>query len=92
MGTSFERLGKYIILHPILIFRSRINPTAQVTSTGQLNTILTFYEISDPAVPSPLSGIPTPLLKKAIASLAKTGRAQLIGIAEGEGVRFFAGR
>ncbi|OJA16956.1 hypothetical protein AZE42_09455 [Rhizopogon vesiculosus] len=28
------------------------------TATGQLNTILTFYEISDPPIPSPLFGIP----------------------------------
>ncbi|TDL23695.1 ESCRT-II complex vps25 subunit [Rickenella mellea] len=61
------------------------------TSTGQLNTILTFYEIEDPPVPSPLSGIPTALLRKAIASLSKTGRAQIIGAADGEGVRLFAG-
>ncbi|KAJ6619547.1 ESCRT-II complex vps25 subunit [Mycena sp. CBHHK59/15] len=60
-------------------------------STGQLNTILTFYEISDPPVPSPLSNIPINLLRKAIAILAKTGRAQLIAIADGEGVRLFQG-
>lgn len=35
------------------------------TATGQLNTILTFYEISDPPIPSPLSGIPIPLLRRA---------------------------
>ncbi|KAJ7596015.1 ESCRT-II complex subunit-domain-containing protein [Mycena floridula] len=59
------------------------------SSTGQLNTILTFYDITDPPIESPLSGIPLPLLKKAIAVLCKTGRAQLIGVADGEGVRFF---
>jgi ESCRT-II complex subunit VPS25 len=63
----------------------------QATSTGSLNTILTFYEITDPPLESPLTGMPVPLLKKAIAILSKTGRAQLIGIAEGEGVRFFPG-
>ncbi|EPQ56308.1 ESCRT-II complex, vps25 subunit [Gloeophyllum trabeum ATCC 11539] len=62
-----------------------------VTSTGQLTTILTFYEITDPPVPSPLTGIPVVLLRKAIAVLAKTGRAQIIAVADGEGARFFAG-
>ncbi|EJD07514.1 ESCRT-II complex, vps25 subunit [Fomitiporia mediterranea MF3/22] len=61
------------------------------TSTGQLNTILTFYEITDPPVPSPLSGIPDVMIRRAIASLGRTARAQLIGVADGEGVRFFQG-
>ncbi|KAJ6557264.1 ESCRT-II complex vps25 subunit [Mycena vulgaris] len=60
-------------------------------STGQLNTILTFYEIADPPIPSPLSNIPMNLLRKAIAVLAKTGRSQLIAVADGEGVRLFQG-
>ncbi|KAJ7729674.1 ESCRT-II complex vps25 subunit [Mycena maculata] len=60
-------------------------------STGQLNTILTFYEIADPPVPSPLSNIPMNLLRKAIAVLAKTSRSQLIAVADGEGVRLFQG-
>ncbi|KAJ7935432.1 ESCRT-II complex vps25 subunit [Mycena leptocephala] len=60
-------------------------------STGQLNTILTFYEITDPPIPSPLSNIPIALLRKAIAVLAKTGRSQLIAVADGEGVRLFQG-
>ncbi|KAK2465713.1 hypothetical protein APHAL10511_002257 [Amanita phalloides] len=61
------------------------------TSTGQLNTILTYYDITDPPVESELTNIPTPLLKKAITILIKAGKAQVIGISEGEGVRFFAG-
>ena len=61
----------------------------QVTDTGQLKTILTFYEISDPPVPSELSGVPDSLLRNAIAILAKSGRAQLISISDGDGVRFF---
>ncbi|KAG1803978.1 uncharacterized protein BJ212DRAFT_1449863 [Suillus subaureus] len=60
------------------------------TATGQLNTILTFYEISDPPVPSPLSGIPIPLLRRAITVLTQSNQAQIIGVADGEGVRFFA--
>jgi ESCRT-II complex subunit VPS25 len=63
-----------------------------VTNTGQLNTILTFYEISDPPVPSALSGIPEPLLRNVISVLAKSGRAQLISISDGDGVRFFPPR
>ncbi|KAH8116381.1 ESCRT-II complex, vps25 subunit [Phellopilus nigrolimitatus] len=61
------------------------------TATGQLNTILTFYEIADPPVASPLSGVPAVLLRRAAACLARTARAQIIGGADGEGVRFFAG-
>ncbi|KAG6811874.1 hypothetical protein H0H92_005450 [Tricholoma furcatifolium] len=62
------------------------------TETAQLNTILTFYDITDPPVKSELTDIPIPLLRKAIGILGKTGRAQLIGAADGEGVRIFAGR
>jgi hypothetical protein len=63
----------------------------QATKTGQLNTILTFYEISNPPVPSALSGIPESLLRSAISVLAKSGgRAQLISISDGDGVRFFS--
>lgn len=61
----------------------------QAVSTGQLNTILTFYEITEPPVPSALSNVPVALLKRAIGILAKTGRAQIIAIPDGEGVRFF---
>ncbi|KAF9049511.1 ESCRT-II complex, vps25 subunit, partial [Hymenopellis radicata] len=60
------------------------------TSTGQLNTIMTFYDITDPPVESPLSGIPLPLLRRAINVLSKTNQAQIIAVADGEGVRFFA--
>jgi len=60
-------------------------------STGQLNTILTFYDIIEPPVPSPLSGMPATLLRRAINILAKTGRSQMIAVADGEGVRFLAG-
>jgi ESCRT-II complex subunit VPS25 len=66
------------------------NPS-QATSTGQLNTILTFYDITDPPIESELSGIPVSLLRKAIAILTKSSRAQLIGVADGEGVRLFSG-
>ncbi|KDQ61484.1 hypothetical protein JAAARDRAFT_30924 [Jaapia argillacea MUCL 33604] len=62
-----------------------------VTTTGQLNSILTFYEIIEPPIESVLSGIPMTLLRKAISILGRTGRAQIISVADGEGVRFFAG-
>lgn len=62
----------------------------QVTNTGQLNTILTFYEITEPEVQSDISGLPLPLLKRALAVLVKSGRAQLIESTDGTGVRFFA--
>ena len=65
---------------------------AQAVNTGQINTILTFYEIMEPPIESPLSGIPPTLLKTAIAILAKTGRAQTIAIPDGEGVRFLSQR
>ncbi|KAI0794227.1 ESCRT-II complex vps25 subunit [Fomes fomentarius] len=62
-----------------------------VNSTGHLNTIMTFFEIVEPPVPSPLEGLPLPILRKAIAVLAKSARAQIIAVADGEGVRFLAG-
>ncbi|KAG9224135.1 hypothetical protein CCMSSC00406_0006803 [Pleurotus cornucopiae] len=56
-----------------------------VASTGQMNTIMTFYEITDPPVESPLSSLPIVILRKAIDVLSKSGRAQIIAIADGEG-------
>jgi len=61
-----------------------------VVSTGQLNTILTFLDITDPPVESPLTNIPISLLRRAISILGKTGRSQMITIADGEGVRFLS--
>ncbi|KAG8917464.1 hypothetical protein FRC01_002223 [Tulasnella sp. 417] len=67
-----------------------------VLSTGQLNTILTYYEIQNPeTVEGPMSDMPLPLLLKAIQVLAKSGRAQQLegdaadGAEGGGGVRFF---
>ena len=65
--------------------------TAQASATGHLNTIMTLYEIVEPPVPSPLSGVPLPVLRRAIAVLARSARAQTIAVADGEGVRFLAG-
>lgn len=56
-----------------------------------MNTIMTFYEITDPPVESPLSSVPIVILRKAIDVLSKSARAQIIAIADGEGVRFFPG-
>ena len=78
---------------PCTILSHELKPDrAQAVNTGQINTILTFYEITEPPIKSPLSGIPPTLLKTAIGILAKTGRAQTIAIADGEGVRFFSQR
>lgn len=52
---------------------------------------MTFFEIVEPPVPSPLEGLPLPILRKAVAVLAKSARAQIIAVADGEGVRFLAG-
>ena len=53
--------------------------------------MMTFYEIVEPPIPSELSNLPIPLLKKTIAILAKTARAQIIAGADGEEVRFLPG-
>jgi len=58
------------------------------SASGQINTILTFYDITDPPIESPLTNIPISLLRKAISILGKTGRSQIIAIPDGEGVRF----
>lgn len=50
-------------------------------STGQLNTIMTFYQIVE-------SFIPPELLNPPIKILARTARAQIIAVVDGEGVRF----
>jgi ESCRT-II complex subunit VPS25 len=52
---------------------------------------MTFYEIVEPPIPSELSNLPIPLLKKVVAILAKTSRAQIIAVTDGEGVRFLSG-
>ncbi|RDX54094.1 ESCRT-II complex vps25 subunit [Lentinus brumalis] len=80
----------------VLLFWRSPEEWAQVlydwaNSTGHLNTIMTFYEIVEPPVPSPLEGLPLPILRKAIAVLTKSARAQIIAVADGEGVRFLPG-
>jgi hypothetical protein len=70
----------------------RTHARQQAVNTGQLNTILTFYEIAEPSLDSPLRGIPAPLLRAAIGVLAQTGRAQAISGADGDGARFFSAR
>ena len=84
----------YDWVRPAFLFMSRRCTfpiyITQVISTGQLNTILTFLDITDPPVESPLRNIPISLLRKAISILGKTGRSQIISITDGEGVRFLA--
>ena len=95
MGTCFPfsipslnvRPLRLTLLHPTLLAGGL--SSLQATSTGQLNTILTLYEIANSPVSSVLSGIPESLLRNAIAILAKSGRAQLISISDGDGVRLF---
>ena len=80
------------IRHGQIVQMTSDYPCSQkATTTGQLNIILTFYEITDPPIESPLTGIPLTLLRRAITILGKTGRAQIIGVTDGEGVRFFPG-
>ena len=86
-----EALHAWVIRFTIILEGPLTLVVFKATASGQLNTILTFYEITDPPVPSPLSGLPLPLLRRAINILTRSGRAQLIGVADGEGVRFFAG-
>lgn len=89
-----EALHTWVILCPrcMLVLSCALTHLAlKATATGQLNTILTFYEITDPPVPSPLSGLPLPLLRRAINVLTRSMRAQVIGVADGEGVRLFSG-
>ena len=51
---------------------------------------MTFYEIVEPPVPSPLEGLPLPILRRAITVLTKSNRAQIIAVPDGEGVRFLS--
>ncbi|KAB5594949.1 ESCRT-II complex VPS25 subunit [Ceratobasidium theobromae] len=64
--------------------------------TGQLNTILTLYEIQNPDIPSAFTDIPLSLLRHAINILITTSRAQFIegtaGGHMGSAVRFLVGR
>ena len=87
MGGGSLRLGES---SPLFVARWWTH-CLQANTTGQLNVILTFYEIVEPPVSSPLSGIPLSILRKAVNVLVRTSRAQIIAVADGEGVRFLAG-
>lgn len=88
-GQKFYMIG--CVQHIVHVSRSTFPIyITQAISTGQLNTILTFLDITDPPVESPLRNIPVSLLRKAISILGKTGRSQIISITDGEGVRFLA--
>ena len=86
----FFMTGCVIIRVPDLIRCSSNWDIMQADSTGHLNTIMTFYEIVEPAVPSPLEGLPLPILRNAIMVLVKSNRAQVIAVPDGEGVRFLS--
>ncbi|PVG04742.1 ESCRT-II complex, vps25 subunit [Serendipita vermifera] len=83
-------------LSSVLVFWRKPEEWAEVlhgwaVSTGQLNTILTFYEIQNPQLESELQDLPAGLLRRAIIILTKSNRAQLIESIDGDGVRLFAG-
>lgn len=61
-----------------------------VDGTAQLNTPLTYYEITegDYSHLSELDKLPTPILKSAISILVKQNKAVTIKTANGEGVKF----
>lgn len=86
-----EVLHTWVRMPLPLLYIENSNYDMQAVNTGQLNTILTFYEIQSPELESELSDIPSGLLKRAIGILTKSNRAQLIESAEGGGVRFFSG-
>ncbi|KAH9851857.1 ESCRT-II complex vps25 subunit [Lenzites betulinus] len=80
----------------VLLYWRSADEWAQVlydwaNTTGQMNTILTFYEIVEPPVPSPFSGVPLPIVRRAVGVLARSSRAQIIAVSDGEGVRFLPG-
>jgi len=77
------------MLHPTPTLLAGGLLSLQATSTGQLSTILTLYDIANPPVSSVLSGVPESLLRNATAILAKSGRPQPISILDGDGVRLF---
>lgn len=63
-----------------------------ITSTGQTNSILTFFELTqgDMAHTTDFHELPEPILRKALDVLAKQGKAQVFqGVGEqGDGVKF----
>lgn len=91
MGGRAAQMGTSNTPLEVVCSHSTVLSHLQADSTGQLNTILTYLEITEPAVPSSLSDIPMTVLRRAIQILAKTSRAQVITIADGEGVRFLPG-
>ncbi|KAF8329572.1 ESCRT-II complex subunit-domain-containing protein [Cantharellus anzutake] len=59
-----------------------------IDKTGQMNTILTAYELTELDSLSPMKGAPISLFVAVINYLRESGRAQLIGGGEDTGVRF----
>ncbi|TIB77754.1 ESCRT-II complex, vps25 subunit [Wallemia mellicola] len=61
-----------------------------VDGTAQLNTPLTYYELTegDYSHLSELNGLPTPILRSAINILVKQNKAVTIKTSNGEGVKF----
>jgi len=63
-----------------------------IDKTGQMNAILTAYELIEPDSLSPLKGAPMSLLVIIANGLRESGRAQLIGSGEETGIRFLTPR
>lgn len=59
-----------------------------IDSTGQTNSILTFYELTEPSSTKDFADLPLGLLKMALQPLVKQNKAQIFQTADGEGVKF----
>ena len=62
-----------------------------VDETGQKGSVLTLYEIveGDASVSQEFHGMDMEVLRKGLAVLAKQGKAQVFGIDDQQGVKFF---
>jgi len=68
---------------------SSFHSVITIRKTSAAHADLDVVRDRESSVLSGLSGIPDSLLCNAIAILAKTDRAQLISISDGDGVRLF---
>lgn len=64
---------------------------AQVDETGQKNTVLTLYELteSEATMSQEFHGMDPELLQRALGVLVKRGKAQVFGQGDEQGVKFF---
>ncbi|KAK9894687.1 ESCRT-II complex, vps25 subunit [Cystobasidium minutum MCA 4210] len=59
-----------------------------IDSTGQTNSIMTFYELSESGPGKDFADLPVGLLKMALQPLVKQNKAQIFQTGDGEGVKF----